>query len=66
MSGVQANDTGYPHFGEKCMTYPRFRKEWSAYSGMYPRHKQVELACRGPVRKCLGEGMLGILNTLKG
>jgi hypothetical protein len=52
-SQMQANDSGWPTFDGRYVSYPRFRREWEAYRQMYHAAVGDDLAARTLRDKCL-------------
>jgi hypothetical protein len=52
-SQMQANDSGWPTFDGRYVSYPRFRREWEAYRQTYHAAVGDDLAARTLRDKCL-------------
>ncbi len=50
---MQANDSGWPTFDGRYVSYPRFKKEWEAYRQTYHSAVSNNLAARTLRDKCL-------------
>jgi hypothetical protein len=64
---MRANDYGWPTFNGRYVSYPRFKKEWTAYRMTYHSAVSDDLAARTLRDKCLqGEAlqMVGHLDDL--
>jgi hypothetical protein len=61
---MQANDSGWPAFDERYVSYPRFKKEWRAYRQTYHSAVSDDLAARTLRDKCLQGDALQMVNHL--
>jgi hypothetical protein len=50
---MQANDSGWPAFDGRYISYPRFKKEWKAYRETYHSAVNNDLATRALRDRCL-------------
>ncbi len=61
---MQANDSGWPAFDGRYVSYPRFKKEWGAYRQTYHSAVSDDLAARTLRDKCLQGDALQMVNHL--
>jgi hypothetical protein len=61
---MRANDSGWPTFDGRYMSYPRFKKEWGAYRQTYHSAVSDDLAARTLRDKCLQGDALQMVNHL--
>jgi hypothetical protein len=65
---MQANDSGWPTFDGRFVSYPRFKREWKAYRQTYHAAVGDDLAARTLRDKCLqgdARQMVGYLDDLR-
>ncbi len=61
---MQANDSGWPTFDGRYVSYPRFKKEWKAYRQSYHSAVSNNLAARALRDKCLKGDALQMVSHL--
>jgi hypothetical protein len=61
---MQANDSGWPTFDGRYVSYPRFKKEWEAYRQTYHSAVSNDLAARTLRDKCLQGDALQMVSHL--
>jgi hypothetical protein len=61
---MQANDSGWPTFDGRYVSYPRFKKEWEAYRQTYHSAVSNDLAARTFRDKCLQGDALQMVSHL--
>ncbi len=61
---MRANDSGWPMFDGRYVSYPRFKKEWGAYRQTYHSAVSNDLAARTLRDKCLQGDALRMVNHL--
>jgi hypothetical protein len=61
---MQANDSGWPTFDGRYVSYPRFQKEWRAYRQTYHAAVSNDLAARALRDKCLQGDALQMVSHL--
>jgi hypothetical protein len=61
---MQANDSGWPTFDGRYVSYPRFKKEWKAYRQTYHSAVSNDLAARALRDKCLQGDALQMVSHL--
>jgi hypothetical protein len=61
---MRANDSGWPTFDGRYVSYPRFKKEWEAYRQTYHFAVSDDLAARTLRDKCLQGDALQMVNHL--
>ncbi len=61
---MQANDSGWPTFDGRYVSYPRFKKEWEAYRQTYHSVVSDDLAARTLRDKCLQGDALQMVSHL--
>ncbi len=61
---MRANDDGWPVFDGRYVSYPRFKKEWTAYRSTYHSAVSDDLAARTLRNKCLKGEALQMVNHL--
>jgi hypothetical protein len=61
---MQANDSGWPTFDGRYVSYPRFKKEWAAYRQTYHSAVSNDLAARTLRDKCLQGDALQMVSHL--
>ncbi len=61
---MQANDSGWPTFDGRYVSYPRFKKEWRAYRLTYHSAVSDDLAARTLRDKCLQGDALQMVSHL--
>ncbi len=61
---MRANDSGWPTFDGRYVSYPRFKKEWGAYRQTYHSAVSDDLAARTLRDKCLQGDALRMVNHL--
>jgi hypothetical protein len=61
---MQANDSGWPTFDGRYVSYPRFKKEWEAYRQTYHSAVSNDLAARTHRDKCLQGDALQMVSHL--
>ncbi len=61
---MRANDSRWPTFDGRYVSYPRFKKEWGAYRQMYHSAVSDDLAARTLRDKCLQGDALQMVNHL--
>jgi hypothetical protein len=61
---MQANDSGWPTFDGRYVSYPRFKKEWEAYRQTYHSAVSNYLAARTLRDKCLQGDALQMVSHL--
>jgi hypothetical protein len=61
---MQANDSGWPTFDGRYVSYPRFKKEWKAYRQTYHSAVSNDLAARTLRDKCLQGDSLQMVSHL--
>jgi hypothetical protein len=61
---MRANDSGWPMFDGRYVSYPRFKKEWGAYQQTYHSAVSDDLAARTLRDKCLQGDALRMVNHL--
>jgi hypothetical protein len=61
---MQANDSGWPTFDMRYVSYPRFKKEWGAYRQTYHSAVSDDLAARTLRDKCLQGDALQMVSHL--
>jgi putative ubiquitin-RnfH superfamily antitoxin RatB of RatAB toxin-antitoxin module len=61
---MRANDSGWPTFDGRYVSYPRFKKEWGAYRQTYHSTVSDDLAARTLRDKCLQGDALQMVNHL--
>jgi hypothetical protein len=61
---MQANDSGWPTFDGRYVSYPRFKKEWGAYRQTYHSAVSDDLAARTLRDKCLQGDALQMVSHL--
>jgi ElaB/YqjD/DUF883 family membrane-anchored ribosome-binding protein len=61
---MRANDSGWPTFDGRYVSYPRFKKEWRAYRQTYHSAVNDDLAARTLRDKCLQGDALQMVNHL--
>jgi hypothetical protein len=61
---MRANDSGWPTFNGRFVSYPRFKREWGAYRQMYHSAVSDDLAARTLRDKCLQGDALQMVSHL--
>ncbi len=61
---MRANDSGWPTFDGRYVSYPRFKKEWGAYRQTYHSAVSDDLAARTLRDKCLQGDALQMVSHL--
>jgi hypothetical protein len=61
---MRANDSGWPTFDGRYVSYPRFKKEWGAYRQTYHSAVSDDLAARTLRDKCLQGDALRMVSHL--
>jgi hypothetical protein len=61
---MRANDSGWPTFDGRYVSYPRFKKEWEAYRQTYHSAVSDDLAARTLRDKCLQGDALQMVSHL--
>jgi hypothetical protein len=61
---MRANDSGWPTFDGRFMSYPRFKREWGAYRQTYHSAVSDDLAARTLRDKCLQGDALQMVSHL--
>jgi hypothetical protein len=61
---MRANDSGWPTFDGRYVSYPRFKKEWEAYGQTYHSAVSNDLAARTLRDKCLQGDALQMVSRL--
>ncbi len=61
---MRANDSGWPTFDGRFVSYPRFKREWGAYRQTYHSAVSDDLAARTLRDKCLQGDALQMVNHL--
>jgi hypothetical protein len=61
---MRANDSGWPTFDGRYVSYPRFKKEWEVYRQTYHSAVSDDLAARTLRDKCLQGDALQMVNHL--
>ncbi len=61
---IQANNSGWPTFDGRNVSYPRFKKEWKAYRQTYHSTVSNDLAARTLKDKCLQGDALQMVSHL--
>ncbi len=61
---LKANDSGWPTFDGRYASYPRFKREWTAYRETYHSVVNDDLAAKTLREKCIKGDALRMLNHL--
>jgi hypothetical protein len=64
LGNIQANDSGWPTFDGRYVSYPRFKKEWKAYRETYHSAVNDDLAAKALRDKCIQGDPLRMVNHL--
>jgi hypothetical protein len=61
---LKANDSGWPTFDGRYASYPRFKREWTAYRETYHTVVNDDLAAKALREKCIKGDALRMVNHL--